>query len=500
MEFLEMKNITKTFPGVVALDNVNFSTLRGEVHALVGENGAGKSTLVKVLGGIHEKDSGEMFLDGDKYEPYNPRDAFDNGISIIHQELNLIGSLNAVENIFMGRQTLKNRLGFIDWKVMQQKANSIFQELEINIDMKTSVSRLGVARQQMVEIARALSYDSRIIVMDEPTSSLSAKEVGKLFEVVEGLSDEGVSIVFISHKLEEIKEIADRVTVLRNGNLIGTRDVEKVTQSEVSKMMVGKEIEDSRYVKIDQDKGEELLRVESLTSAPSVKNVSLSVKSGEILGIAGLVGAGRTEVARAIVGADKKDSGDIFLRGEKIEIDSPAEAAKKGIGLIPEERKTQGIIPGMNVKGNITITILDKLSRLGFLNKSREKNISEKLVEKLDIRLADLKQPAKDLSGGNQQKVVLAKWFAKDCDVLIFDEPTRGIDVGAKIEIYNLINELVGEGKGVIMISSEMEEVLNMSDRIIVIDEGKVVAEFDSDKATKEKIMDKIIGKAQGMV
>ncbi len=500
MEYkLKAENIVKTFPGVKALDNVDFNLKKGEVHALVGENGAGKSTLVKILGGIHKKDSGKIYLNGNEYEPKSPKDAYQNGISVIHQELNLIGSQNAVENIFVGRQPLKNKIGFVDWKTMNKKAVELFEMLDMDIDLKTPVLRFGAATQQMIEIAKALSYDSEIIIMDEPSASISDKEISKLFNVINKLTDKGISIIYISHKLEEIQNIADRVTVMRNGKYVGTKLVKDVTENEIAEMMVGKEIkQENRYYKAKVEIGKEILRVENLSKEGVFKDISLSVNEGEILGIAGLVGSKRTELVRAIIGIDSKDKGDIYKYGKKIIINSPEDSAKNGIGLIPEERKTQGIIPEMNVKENISITVLDKITNMGFINQNKEIDRANEMVKDLNIKISGLEQRVKNLSGGNQQKVILAKWFTKNGDVLIFDEPTRGIDVGAKLEIYKLIGKSVRRGKGVIIISSEMEEVLNISDRVIVIDDGQLIAEMPSSEANKEMIMQKIIGKKEG--
>lgn len=493
-KILEVKKITKRFPGVTALDRVDFDLNKGEVHALVGENGAGKSTLIKILAGIYYPDEGEVWLNGERFSPRSPQESQELGISVIHQELNLVPYLNAVENIFMGRQPLKNRLGFIDWKKMKSQTQSLLDQLGISLKLNVPVGRLSVAHQQMVEIAKALSYDSQIIIMDEPTATLTDEEIKKLFNIIKKLSEKGVSIIYVSHRLGEIKELADRVTVLRDGQYIGTEPVEDITIDEIIQMMVGRNIKE-KFPRIRRERGREKLRVENLSRDGELKDINFSVYEGEILGIAGLVGAGRTETVRTIMGADSRDSGDIYLDDEKLEINSPVDAVRYGIGLIPEERKTQGFVPEMSVKGNITLPILSNLCKsFGFVNHGQEKDTVDNLVEALNIKTPGIEQKVKNLSGGNQQKVVLAKWFAQKCDVLIFDEPTRGIDVGAKIEIYNLMNELIQQGKAIIMISSEMPEILGMSDRILVMHEGTIKGELDYREASQEKIMNLIVG------
>ena len=380
---------------------------------------------------------------------------------------------------------------------MRKNAEELIHQLGIDLRLDVPVGRLSVAHQQMVEIAKALSYESQIIIMDEPTSTLTNEEIEGLFSIISTLKDNGVSIIYISHRLNEIKEITDRVTVLRDGQYIGTKTVVDTTIDEVIHMMVGRNIQE-KFPRIRGKHGRERLRVESLSSG-HLQDISFSVYEGEVLGIAGLVGAGRTEAARAIVGADDKDQGSIYLDGEKIHIDSPVDAVGYGIGLIPEDRKSHGLILDMTVKGNITLSILSSFChKFGFVNTSRESEKVASLVDTLDIRTPSIERPVKNLSGGNQQKVVLAKWFAKQCDVLIFDEPTRGIDVGAKIEIYNLINELTDQGKAIIMVSSEMPEILGMSDRIIVMHDGRIIGELNTEQASQEKIMSLIVGGQKG--
>jgi ribose transport system ATP-binding protein len=498
MEVLRVKDVTKRFPGVTALNKVSFDLVRGEVHALVGENGAGKSTLIKILAGLYPPDEGEMWLSGKRFAPQSPKDSQQMGISVIHQELHLVPGLDAVENIFMGRQPLRNRLGFVNWKEMRKNAETLVHQLGIDLRLDVPVGRLSVAHQQMVEIAKALSYESQIIIMDEPTSTLTNEEIEGLFSIISTLKDKGVSIIYISHRLNEIKEITDRVTVLRDGQYIGTKMVVDTTIDEVIHMMVGRNIRE-KFPRVRGKRGREKLRVESLSRGGYLQDINFSVYEGEVLGIAGLVGAGRTETARAIVGADAKDQGNIYLDGEKAQINSPVDAVGYGIGLIPEDRKSHGLILDMTVKGNITLSILSSFChKFGFVNASRESEKVASLVDTLDIRTPSIERPVKNLSGGNQQKVVLAKWFAKQCDVLIFDEPTRGIDVGAKIEIYNLINELTDQGKAIIMVSSEMPEILGMSDRIIVMHDGRIIGELNTEQASQEKIMSLIVGGQKG--
>ena len=498
MAILSVRGLSKQFPGVIALNQVDFELEEGEVHALVGENGAGKSTLIKILAGVYMPDAGEISLRGERFSPKNPKESLDQGISVIHQELQLVPALNAVENIFLGRHPVKNKLGFVDWKDMRRAAEELVAKLGISLDLKVPVGRLSVALQQMVAIAKALSYDAEILIMDEPTSTLTDEEIDNLFDLLRTLRSVGVSIIYVSHRLNELKEIADRVTVLRDGQYIGTRDVQETNIDEIIHMMVGRSIED-KYPRVRTEPGKELLRVEGLASGRRVRDVSFSVHAGEILGIAGLVGAGRTETARAIVGADERDRGTIYVHGREVRINSPVDPVNLGIGLIPEDRKHQGLVLEMSVKGNSTLPILSDLcSRWGFIDHPQETDEVESLVRSLDIRTPSIDRHVEDLSGGNQQKVVLAKWFAKRCDVLIFDEPTRGVDVGAKIEIYNLMNELTRQGKAIIMISSEMPEIIGMSDRMIVMHDGVVVGELTAEEATQEKILSLIVEGEKG--
>ncbi|MDZ7374845.1 MAG: sugar ABC transporter ATP-binding protein [candidate division KSB1 bacterium] len=484
---LQMRGISKRFPGVQALDRVDFDLEKGEVHALVGENGAGKSTLMKILAGALQKDEGEIVLEGKRVEIPNPIAARRLGISLIYQEFNLVPHLSVAENIFLGREP-RRKSGLIDWNVLYQEAEKILSQLEVDIDVRRRVRHLSVAEQQMVEIARAVSVRSKILGMDEPSATLTEHELRRLFDLIRSLVASGVSVIYISHRLEEIYEIADRVTILRDGQRVSTDRVSNLTREEIVRRMVGREISDE-FPPRQVQPGEEVLRVERLTRKGKFTDVSFSVRAGEILGIAGLVGAGRTEVARAIFGADPLDHGKIFLGGQELHLRGPRDAIDAGIGLVAEDRKAQGLILGMSVLENMTLPSLDRFSRWGFLDKASERRNAARFVDELRIRTPSLRQAVRNLSGGNQQKVVLAKWLLTHCRVMIFDEPTRGIDVGAKWEIYNLINALAERGVAIVMISSELPEILGMSDRILVMHEGRVAGELLRGEATQEKVM-----------
>ena len=435
MEYiLEMKNISKQFPGVKALNNVQLKIKKGEVHVLVGENGAGKSTLMKILNGVYSKDTGEIIFKGKPMEIRNPREAQEAGISIIYQELNLIPKLSIAENIFLGREPLKkNRM--IDWKLIYKNTEELLIRLDIDLDPTTKINRLGIAQQQMIEIAKALSFKSDVIVMDEPTSALTDKEINKLFTVIKQLKKSGVAIIYISHRLEEIKQIGDRLTVLRDGNYIGTYEVKDIDIDTIIQLMVGRKV-DEKYPKEHAEISDTVLDVCNLKNA-KLKNISFSLKKGEILGLAGLMGAGRTELARAIFGADPIDSGEIYINGIKKNITSPLDAITNGIGLLPEDRRTQGLVQKMSVLENITLPSLDSFVDRIFLKKKRETIKSREFIEQVNIKTPSPFSKVSFLSVGNQQKVVLAKWLCANVEIIIFDEPTRGIDVGAKVEIYN---------------------------------------------------------------
>ena len=485
---LQMRGISKRYPGVVALDNVDFEVAPGEVHALVGENGAGKSTLMKILAGAEKADTGEILLNGRPIHITSPQAAMDLGINIIYQEFNLVPHLSAAENIYLGREPSAAIPGFINFKKLYGDAENVMSSLGVAVDVRAEVSRLSVAQQQMVEIGKATSRNSVTIAMDEPSATLTDHELRNLFELIRSLKKQGVGIIYISHRMEEIFDICDRVTVLRDGHFIATKRIEELDREAVIKMMVGRELTES-IPKKPAPKGEPLLEVKGLTRKGVFEDISFTVHRGEVVGIGGLVGAGRTEVARALFGADPIDSGEIWFEGKKIHPRSPREAIAAGIGLVPEDRKTLGLVLTMAVRENTTLANLDLLTMLGFVNRKKENEVAEKYVKDLRVRTPGIEQEVKNLSGGNQQKVVLAKWLFTQSKLLIFDEPTRGIDVGAKVEIYELMNELVHKGDGLVMISSELPELLGMSDRIYVMHEGRIAGELTREEATQEKVM-----------
>lgn len=485
---LTMKDIDKSFPGVHALDHVNFEVRRGEVHALMGENGAGKSTLMKVLTGIYTKDSGTITFEGKEVEFHNTREAQDAGIVIVHQELNMLGHLTVAQNIFIGREFKKGI--YIDDRRMNEEAKKLFDKLHIDIDPTEIMSNLTVGKQQMCEIAKAISHDAKVIIFDEPSAALTEAEIEELFKIIRDLRKQNLGIVYISHRMDEIKVITDRVTVMRDGCYVGTLITEKCTKDDIINMMVGRVIyEDPKTESAVPKDVPIVLKVENLNAGRMVQNVSFELRKGEILGFSGLMGAGRTETARAIFGADAKTSGDIYVNGKKVEINSPQDAVKCGIGYLSEDRKRFGIVVQKSVAENSTMASLENFVKGIFINKKEEKKIAQKYVESFATKTPSTDQLVVNLSGGNQQKIVIAKWLVRDCDILIFDEPTRGIDVGAKNEIYKLMNRLAEEGKSIIMISSEMTEILRMSDRIVVMCEGKKTGEIDISEASQELIM-----------
>lgn len=484
-----MQHIYKSFYGIRALDDVSFNLCAGEVMALLGENGAGKSTLVKIISGVYTRDSGTMKLFGNNIEgDLSPKKAQELGITIIHQELNMCKHLTVAQNIFLGRELEKGKI--LDEREMNRRTQKVLDELKItDITPDTVVGNLQVSKQQMVEIAKAFETNSRILIMDEPTSALTNKEIDKLFDIIHELKDKGVGIVYISHRLEELKDIVDRVTIMRDGHFIKSCNFSEITMDEIIKNMVGREIKE-KFPQITMTRGEEVFAVKHLQSGKMVQDVSFEAYRGEILGIAGLMGAGRTEMTRALFGADEKDGGTIELEGKEIKIKCPRDAIRNGVVLAPEDRKKDGLCTKLSIKHNISLPNLDILcDRFGRINKTKEKNMLDAAVEKLSIKLANGDVNAASLSGGNQQKLVVAKWLSRDSKVVIFDEPTRGIDIGAKIEIYNLMNKLKKEGKGVIFVSSELPEVLGIADRIIVMCEGRVTGEMMSKDATQEKIL-----------
>ena len=486
---VEMKAIEKSFPGVHALKSVRFDLHAGEVHALMGENGAGKSTLMKILTGVYQPDGGEIIVDGKPVYLPGPRAAQDLGIGIIHQELYLMNHLTAAQNIFIGREPRKGFGMFTDDATMNANAKAIFNKMKIDIAPEVEVGGLTVAKQQLVEIAKALSFNSKVLIMDEPTSALNETEVEHLFAIIADLKKHGVGIVYITHKMDEVKRIADRITVMRDGQWIDTLPAHGTPISKIISLMVGRELVDGTRIE-GRDHGEEVLRVEGLNRGKHIKNVSFSLKKGEILGFAGLMGAGRTEVARAIFGADRIDSGEIYIHGKKTRINAPAHAVKNGLAYLSEDRKRFGIVTGMSVRDNITLPSWSRyLSAKLWMNDKALNKDAHTYVGTLKVKTPHVHQETRLLSGGNQQKVVIAKWLLRDCDILFFDEPTRGIDVGAKAEIYKLLQSLAEQGKGIVVISSELPEVLRLSHRIVVMCEGRVTGELDGKHATQESIM-----------
>jgi len=482
---LELRGITKKYPGVIALDDVSLSFEKGEVHAIAGENGAGKSTLIKILSGAIPADGGTVSLEGVELGHISPHEAIRLGISTIYQEFNLVPFLSVAENIFFGREPM--RLGFVDKPRMHRMAARLCEDMGVELDTHARIKDLGVAYQQIVEILKAVSRETRILIMDEPTAPLTSREIDVLFGIVEKVRKKSVTIIYISHRLEEIFRICDRVSVLRDGRHVVTKPIGSTNQQELVSFMVGRSLEEI-YPSRDSKPGGESLRVENFSNR-KLKGVSFVLREREILGIGGLVGAGRTELARAIFGADPLTSGRIFLAGREIGIRNPADAIRHGIGLLPEDRKHHGVLLGMSVKQNISFPILKSLSLYGFLRKRREEKLCRDISLRLNVKTPSLDQKTKNLSGGNQQKVVLAKWLGTRSDILIFDEPTRGIDVGAKQEIYELLNEFIAEGKSIIMISSEMPELIGMSDRILVMRNGAIAGSLERKDFSQEKTL-----------
>lgn len=489
---LEMKNICKSFPGVQALKDVNFDLDPGEVHALLGENGAGKSTLIKILGGIYKMDEGDIYINGNKVIINSVHDSKKYGISIIHQELMLIPYMTVAENIFLFREFV-DKWGLVNKKLMNENAQVILKEFNFDIDPKTSVCNLTIGQQQMIEIIKAVTSNSKIIVMDEPTSSLSEEEVSTLFNVIKQLKQNGVGIIYISHRMSELKEIADRVTVLRDGQYVGTKLMDETNNDELISMMVGRKIE-NYYTRTFDKQGEVIFEVRNLTRKGVIDNVSFDLRKGEILGFAGLIGAGRSETARCIFGIDKYDSGVFLINNKEIKIKNTADAIKNGIALVPENRKEEGLFLLQDCKFNISFQIIDKFIKLFFVDRKYELQIAEKYIRELTIRTPSVKQKVGYLSGGNQQKIVIAKWLSINPKIIILDEPTRGIDVGAKAEIYRIIDDLRKQGVSIIMISSELPEIINMSDRVVVMSHGKITKILNKEELSQENIMHYALG------
>jgi ribose transport system ATP-binding protein len=489
---LRMEAISKAFPGVQALDDVGFEAAAGEVVALVGENGAGKSTLMKILCGAYRKDEGRIFLHGQEVEIESPHHAQELGIAIIYQEFNLTPNQTAAANIFLSREPRESGVGrflnFVDRRRMEREAQDHLDRVGAHVPATKLIRDLSVAQQQMVEVAKALAVDARIIIMDEPTSALGEEEVETLFEIIGTLKSRGIAVIFITHRLEEVKRIADRVVVLRDGRRVGGMPIGEAAPEKIIQLMVGRELTDM-FHKEEAEIGVPLLEVRGLTRRGVVEDVDFTLRKGEILGIAGLVGAGRTETARLIFGADRRDGGEISIDGKSVHVTSPVDAVRAGIGLVPEDRGNQGLVLKLPVLENTVLPTLNKHANVGWVNRRKARQTTQKYVDKLSIRTPHLRQRARFLSGGNQQKVVLAKWLASQPRMLILDEPTRGIDVGAKAEVHALMSQLAQEGMGIIMISSELPEILGMSDRILVMSEGRVAAILDRGEATQEMIM-----------
>lgn len=492
---IEMHEISKTFAGIKALDNVDFYVESGKINCLCGENGAGKSTLIKIMSGAYQKDSGEIKLNGKIVNLTTPRVARDLGITPIYQELDLVDCLSITENIFLGNEYQKNRIS-IDKKRMKAKAEKLMAEVGVKIDVDTPVGDLSVAVKQLVAIAKALSVQSKILILDEPSDVLTGKELDELFAIIRNIKSKGVGIVYISHRLEEVFEIGDDITVLRDGHFVMYKPVKEMNRQSLIKAMVGHDVDENIILRKGDPSKPKALVVKGLSRGKKLKNISFELRQGEILGVAGLVGAGRTELARAIIGADPVDSGTVELFGEKLSIKSPQDACKKGIGYIPEDRKKDGLVLIQSVGNNSILTILHKLTNGFVLNKSKMQKSIKDSVESLRIKCSSPDQQVKNLSGGNQQKVVVAKWFATGVKVLILDEPTRGVDVGAKSEIYEIMQSFADKGCAVMMISSEMSEILSMSDRIMVMAEGRISKTFDTNRVTQEELLEYALSKA----
>ena len=484
-----MEGITKVFPGVKALDDVRFDVHAGEIHALAGENGAGKSTLMKILSGEYLSDSGTIYLKEKAVKIATPQTAQDLGIAIINQELSLIPYLSVAQNIFLGREPAKRYSKLIDWKILNQGANKYLDRLNLDFGPETMVMELSIAQQQMVEVAKAISFDAEILIMDEPTSALTEKESEVLFGLIGELRDRGIAIIYISHRMEEIKLLADRITVFRDGCYVATSRISDITTEGIIHQMVGRKLQEQASAS-SNILHKDLLKVENLIShRKGIEKINFSLGKGEILGISGLVGAGRSELARAIFGVDAKDAGDIFIDGRKVKIKSTKDAIEAGIGLVPENRKEQGLLLNMTVGENITINILKKLSHLLLLNKKKAIDIAREYIDKLKVKTPGYKEKIINLSGGNQQKIVIAKWLTMQPRIMILDEPTRGIDIGAKNEIYTLITELAASGMGILIISSELPEILRLCHRVAVMCQGKITAILSREEASQELIM-----------
>ena len=484
---LKMEHISKSFPGVQALDEIDFEVYPGEILGFVGENGAGKSTLIKILSGIHLKDAGTIWLDGQAINPQTPHDAQNLGISTIHQELALVPYLTVAENIFLNREP-RRILGLVDFPRMNREAEELLRDLGADIPGNKLIRELNVAAQQMVEIAKAISYNARLILMDEPTSALSSREVEALFALMQRLKERGVAVVFVSHRLDEVRQIVDRVVIMRDGRRVGALPIAEATEQKIIRMMVGRDV--GLFPKQEAEIGAPVLEVRNLAGKNGVTDISLTVRKGEIVGLAGLIGAGRTELVQLICGVDPLTMGEVLIDGHQVKIKSPTDAVRYGIGWIPEDRKLHGLILGMDVQDNTTMAIMHRISNLlGAVKQKEAREISSRYVEALSIATPGLSQTVRNLSGGNQQKVVLAKWLSTGPKLLIMDEPTRGIDIGAKAEVHGLMSQLAQQGMGILMISSEMPEIIGMSDRVVVMCQGRITGEFKRGQMSQEEIM-----------
>ncbi|MEH6956382.1 sugar ABC transporter ATP-binding protein [Neobacillus drentensis] len=490
---IEMKGISKAFSGNRVLDQVDFQLLRGEIHALMGENGAGKSTLIKILTGIYERDAGKVFIKGKEVHFKNPKEAEQMGIAVIHQELNIIPYLTVYENMFLGKELTVGKFGITRDKEMKKKTKEYLDRLGIEIDPNMEAGNLSVGQQQMIEIARAVAANTEVLIMDEPTAALTDREIEALFKVIDSLKKQGVGIVYISHRMEEIFQICDRISVLRDGQFIDSKEVAKTNFDEIVKLMVGRQLGE-RFPERNTKIGQERFKVENLTSKGSFENISFSIHQGEIVGVAGLMGAGRSEIMQAIFGYRALDGGKMFIDGKEVTIKSPYEAIKAGIAFVTEDRKSQGLILDLSVRENLSITTLDKISNKSVVSSKTEISLVDEMIEKLHVKTSGREISVKSLSGGNQQKIVIGKWLGIHPKILILDEPTRGVDVGAKKEIYQLMNDLTKQGVSIIMVSSELPEILGMSDRVLVIHEGKLANVLNKSEATQENIMQSATG------
>lgn len=485
---IQMTGITKAFNGNTVLNNVEFEIAPGEIHALMGENGAGKSTLMKILTGIYTKDSGEITIKGKPVEFKNPKEAEQAGIAVIHQELNILPDLSVAENLFLGNEKTFGKSGILKTKEMNRAAREVLLSLGLDIDVKTTARNLSVGKQQIVEIAKAISSNAEVIIMDEPTAALTDREIETLFETIRALQAKGVSFVYISHRMEEIFAICDRITILRDGSYVGVRNIKETTFDEIVQMMVGREL-GGRFPDRESNIGNVKLVAKNLTRKGYFEDISFELRKGEILGIAGLMGAGRTEVVQSLFGYKKLDSGELILDGKQVKINTPQDAIKLGFGFVTEDRKSEGLILDFSVKENLGITNFKRISKNGVVNTQKEKSLYDSMVKRLGVRTSGPDQTVKSLSGGNQQKIVIAKWLGIEPDILILDEPTRGVDVGAKKEIYSIVNTLAENGVSIIMVSSELPEIIGMVDRVLVMHEGKLTGEVTKEEMTQEKIM-----------